>query len=446
MKFKPDKKYIVWGITAFLVSVCVILFIFAVFNYPVFAKGFSNIIRILMPVIDGFLIAYLLNPVMMFYEEIVIPCVYGLFSHKKPEGVRTKRVFRYISIILSLLSLALVIMLFISIVVPQLIESITSIALQFPQYANNVVAFVNKTFDDYPQVLDYFYTYYDRFEEWAGGFMKDLPSYANRVWSSVSRGIVNSVSFVWNIILGLVLSVYILSFKEKFTAQMRKITLAYFNRRKANDIFDGLREINFIFRNYIVSSIVDSLIIGMLCFILCLILGFPYPILISFIVGLTNIIPFFGPFIGAVPGTLIIFMISPIRAFYFILMILILQQMDGNVIKPRLFGSSTGLPAFWVVVAILVGGGLFGVMGMYLGTPVFAVLYNTVRRRVARRLEMKGLPSDTLKYVRSDELPYEIPESERREEESRAQQIIEKIKDRIEDRIENLNPDDDQKQ
>ena len=446
MKFKPDKKYILWGITAFLVSVCVILFVFAVFNYPVFAKGFSNFVKILTPVVDGFLIAYLLNPVMMFYEEKLIPRVYGLFSHKKPEGVRTKRVFRYISIILALLSLAFVIMLFVSIMVPQLIESITSIAQQFPQYANNMVAFINKTFDDNPQVLDYFYMYYDRFEEWAGGFMKNMPSYANQVFSSVSNGIAKSVSFVWNIILGLVLSVYILSFKEKFMAQMRKITLAYFNRRKANDIFDGVREINYIFGNYIVSSIVDSLIIGVLCFILCLILRFPYPILISFIVGLTNIIPFFGPFIGAVPGTLIIFMISPIRALYFILMILILQQMDGNVIKPRLFGSSTGLPAFWVVVSILVGGGLFGVMGMYLGTPVFAVIYNGIRRHIARKLEMKGLPSDTLKYVRSDELPYEIPESERKDEESKAAHIIEKIKDKIEDRMENLSPDDEKKQ
>ncbi len=446
MKFRPDKKYIWWGITAFLVSVCVILFIFAVFNYPVFATGFSNFIKVLMPVIDGFLIAYLLNPVVMFYEEKLIPGVYGFFSHKKPEGIRTKRIFRYISIALSVLSVFFFIILFISIMIPQLIESVTSIAQQFPQYANNLVDFINKTFNDNPQVLEYFYTYYDRFEEWAGGFMKNIPSYANQIWSSVSQGIAKSVSFIWNIILGLVLSVYILSFKEKFAAQMRKITLAYFNRRKANSIFDGLTEINFIFRNYIVSSIVDSLIIGVLCFILCLILRFPYPILISFIVGVTNIIPFFGPFVGAVPGGIIILMIDPIKVLYFIIMIIILQQTDGNVIKPRLFGSSTGIPAFWVVVSILVGGGLFGVMGMYLGTPVFAVIYNFIRRRVARRLEMKGLPPETVKYVRSDELPYEIPKSERKDEENKAVQIIGKIKDRIEDRMENLSQDDEKKQ
>ncbi len=432
MRFKPDKKYIIWGITAFLVAVCTILFIFAVFNYPVFAKGFSNIIRILMPVINGFLIAYLLNPVMKFFEDRFIPGLLKLFSLKTPEGIRSKRAIRYVSIALSVIFVLSVIAVFIGMMIPQLIDSIISIARQFPDYANNLVAFTNKTFDDNPQVLEYFTQYYERFEEWANGFMKNVPSYVNHLWSTISEGIANSVRFIWNMILGLILSVYILSFKEKFLAQMRKITLAYVSRRRANNIFDEIRITDNIFKNYIVSSIIDSLIIGVLCFVLCLILRFPYAILISFIVGLTNIIPFFGPFIGGIPCAFIILMIDPVKALYFVIMIIILQQVDGNIIKPRIFGNSTGLPAFWVVVSILVGGGLFGVMGMYLGTPVFAVIYNFIRRHVAVRLENKGLPPDTLKYIRSNELPYVVPESERRDEDTVASQIIEKIRDKIE--------------
>lgn len=432
MKFKPNKKYIAIGLIAFGVAACTILFIFAVFNYPVFAKGFSNIFKVLMPVINGFLIAYLLNPVMKFYETKVLPPVFNVFRNNKPFGVRTKRCIRYLSIALSVISLLLFIVVFISILIPQLIESIVSIARQFPQYANNLMAFVNKTFDDNPQVVEYFNQYYEQFEDWATDFMKNVPSYVNSVWSTVSKGIISSVSFVWNLILGLILSVYILSFKEKFIAQMRKITLAYFNRDKANNIFDEIKDINFIFKNYIVSSIVDSLIIGALCFITTLMIGIPYPILISFIVGITNIIPFFGPFIGAIPCALIILMIDPIKCLYFIILILILQQADGNIIKPKLFGNSTGLPAFWVIVSILVGGGLFGVMGMYLGTPVFAVIYSFIKRKVAQKLESKGLPSETSRYVRSNELPYEIPEEEKKEEV--AAQIIEKIKDTIENK------------
>ncbi len=438
MRFKPDKKYIMIGITAFIVLVCTILFIFAVFNYPVFAKGFSNFIRVLMPAIDGFLIAYLLNPVMRFFEEKPLPFIYRLIFKDRKPGVRAKRVNRYISIACAVITVLLVISLFISILIPQLIDSISSIARQFPEYYNNLVAFTSKTFDDNPKVLDFFNQYYERFEDWVNSLIKDMPTYANQVWGKVYSGITKSLSFLWNLVLGFVLSVYILSFKEKFLAQMRKIVLAYCNRKKANMIFDDLKDINFIFRNYIVSSIVDSAIIGVLCFILCLIIRIPYPILISFIVGITNIIPFFGPFIGAIPSAVIILMIDPMEALYFIIMILILQQADGNIIKPLLFGDSTGLPAFWVIVSILVGGGFFGVMGMYLGTPVFAVIYRYIKRHVANKLEMKGLPSETSKYVRSNELPYEIPKSERHNEEKMTTHLIEKIKDKIE----NITPDE----
>ena len=418
MRFRPDKKYIIWGVTAFLVAACSILFIFAVFNYPIFALGFSNFLKVMMPVINGFLIAYLLNPTMMFFERKVIPAVLRILNIKEPETFENKRIMRYISIGLSVVFVLLVIVAFISIVIPQLIGSIKSIAQQFPEYVENFTDFMNKTFDDNPQVLEYYDQYYSQLEEWTRGLMTNIPSYINKIWDSLSKGILNSISFVYNIVLGFILSIYILSFKEKFIAQIRKIILAYFSRKRANGIFMEIKDIDRIFRDYITSSIVDSFIIGVLCFIACLILRTPYAILMSFIVGITNIIPFFGPFIGGIPCAVILLMIDPIQAMYFIIMVVILQQLDGNVIKPKLFGDSTGLPAFWVVVSILLGGGFFGVMGMYLGTPVFAVIYSFIRRAVASKLTKKGLPSETSRYLRSNELPYEAPKDKKPKEDA----------------------------
>ncbi len=413
MKFKPDKKYIQMGIIAFIVAVCTILFVFAVFNYPIFATGFENFIKVLRPVINGFLVAYLLNPVMKFFETRFLPALFRALKLKEPEGIKSKRIFRYISIALTVIFVFLFIGSFIGLMIPQLVESITSIAHQFPEYADNLVSFVNKTFDDNPRFIEYFNQFYSQFEESFSDFLTDVPTYLNQIWSTLSSGIAKSVAFVLNLALGLILSIYILSFKEKFIAQIRKITLAYFSRKRAHSIFEEIRNVDRIFKDYIVSSIVDSLIIGILCFILCLIIGTPYAILMSFIVGITNIIPFFGPFFGAVPCTIIILMINPMQALYFVIMIVCLQQLDGNVIKPRIFGESTGLPAFWVVVSILVGGGFFGVMGMYLGTPVFAVIYSDIRRHIAYKLSVKGLPGETSKYLFENELPYEVPKAKK---------------------------------
>ena len=431
MKFKPDKKYIYIGITAFIVAVCIILFVFAVFNYPVFAKGFSSLIKILSPVINGLLIAYLLNPVVKFFETKAIPAVMKFFNIKEPSGVRYKRLIRYISIGISVILTLAVIASFISIMIPQLISSVISIIKQMPEYARNANDFLLKLFDDNPKIVDYINQYYEKIEEITNDVISKAPTYINRIWTTVSQGIMKSVSFLWNLILGLILSIYVLSLKEKFMAQFRKIIIACFERKKANTILEEIRLIDGVFKDYIVSSIVDSVIIGFLCFFLCLIIRIPYPILISFIVGITNIIPFFGPFIGAVPSAIIIFMMEPMKALYFCIMILILQQFDGNVLKPKLFGDSTGLPAFWVVVSIIVGGGFFGVMGMYLGTPVFAVIYNNLKRMIARKLNDKGLPSETARYVRTGELPFEIPEEEKSEESILAANIIEMLKDTI---------------
>ncbi|MBO6149478.1 MAG: AI-2E family transporter [Lachnospiraceae bacterium] len=409
MKFHFDKKYIHWGLTAFFVVVASILFTFAVFNYPIFWEGYSSILRIISPVINGFLIAYLMIPVMNRLELRILPFIMEKLNIKT--GEKGKRRMRILSIALTLIMVLLLITGFFSLVVPQLVSSIQTIASSFPQYINNLQKMGNDIFKSYPNLEQSINDNMDLIEEQLAELQHRLLPYMNRAISYVSSSIMKSLSFLWNIVLGLIISIYIMSIKEKFIAQARKCIYALTHSKSAAmDILNELHFINKTFGSYIVSSIVDSLIIGGICFVACLFLQIPFPVLVGVVVGVTNIIPFFGPFMGAIPCALIILMIEPIKSVYFLIMILILQQCDGNIIKPKLFGDSTGLPGFWVIVSIMIGGGLFGIPGMYLGVPVCAILYHEARKRINKRLMLKGLPTDTDKYAKKSELLFKANE------------------------------------
>ena len=409
MKFHFDKKYIHWGLTAFFVVVASILFTFAVFNYPIFWEGYSSILRIISPVINGFLIAYLMIPVMNRLELRILPFIMEKLNIKT--GEKGKRRMRILSIALTLIMVLLLITGFFSLVVPQLVSSIQTIASSFPQYINNLQKMGNDIFKSYPNLEQSINDNMDLIEEQLAELQHRLLPYMDRAISYVSSGIMKSLSFLWNIVLGLIISIYIMSIKEKFIAQARKCIYAITRSKgAAMDILNELHFINKTFGSYIVSSIVDSLIIGGICFVACLFLQIPFPVLMGVVVGVTNIIPFFGPFMGAIPCALIVLMIEPIKSVYFLIMILILQQCDGNIIKPKLFGDSTGLPGFWVIVSIMIGGGLFGIPGMYLGVPVCAILYHEARKRINKRLILKGLPIDTDKYAKKSGLLFQANE------------------------------------
>ncbi len=406
MKFHIDKKYIMWAITAFAVVVASILFTFALFNYSIFFGWIGAILKVLTPVIYGLLIAYVLSPVINWFDMSVFPPICQKLKYTP--GLKGKRRLRYLSIIFTLSILFFLLGFFINLIIPSLISSITSIANNIPTYVNNVMDFANKKFEDNPEIVRYIDSYSDMLTDWSNNLITNVMPHVNQLITYITSGIARSLSFIWNLILGLIMAVYILATKEHFIAQMRKIIFALARKRTAFEILDELSHVNQIFNSYIISSVVDSLIIGVICFFACVILRIPYPTLIAVVVGVTNIIPFFGPFLGAIPCTLIILMIKPLSALTFVIMVLVLQQCDGNIIKPKLFGSSTGLPGFWVIVAILVGGGLFGVPGMYLGTPVFSLIFYAIKKNINGRLTRKGLPISTLQYVSENELPYEI--------------------------------------
>lgn len=250
----------------------------------------------------------------------------------------------------------------------------------------------------------------------------DLLRQMNVLMTNITTGAINVLSEVFNFLVGCIVSVYMLFGKETFAAQIKKMLYAGMQVERANMVLHITRKSNEIFGGFIIGKIIDSAIIGVLCFIGITILDMPYILLVSVIVGVTNVIPFFGPYIGAIPSTILIALADPLKGLYFLIFIIALQQLDGNVIGPKILGNSTGLSAFWVVFSILLGGGLFGFIGMIIGVPTFAVIYYIVKMVVEEKLKKKKLPLDTehygdVEYLEEDgEFTYLEETKERRED------------------------------
>ena len=235
----------------------------------------------------------------------------------------------------------------------------------------------------------------------------DLVPQLNSLLRNLSSGLLEVVTFLKNLILGLIVSIYILLSKESLATNVKKGIYALFKTRRANQIIKEIRYINKTFGGYIIGMLLDSLNIAVLCYIGTTLLDMPYSILISVIVGVTNVIPFFGPYLGAIPSAILIFMVDPIKAIYFIIFIFVLQQIDGNFIAPRIIGDSTGMSPLMVLAAIMIGGGLFGIPGMLIGVPVFAILCTIVKNYVTHCLRKRKLPTDTAEYDHLDHVDLE---------------------------------------
>ncbi len=403
MNFKWDKKYLHWGVTGFLVLASAILFYYFVFHNAQFIQIFKNIINICFPIIDGLVIAFLLCPMINWFEKKF----FILFRKKeKREVPLSDAAFKWLRVLSILLSYVIVISLlsaFIITVVPQIRDSVTSIYNQSSQYRKNIESWLAELFQKYPNievwVMDSYDTYAVQFNEWKNNYL--LPK-AQELLATVSTGVFNFFSALWDIIIGAIVSVYVLFSKEKFSGQFKKMAYGFLNTKTANVLIANIRMVNNKFSGFIVGKLLDSLIIGILCFAGCSILGFDYPVLLGLIIGVTNIIPFFGPFIGAIPCILLLFMINPLHSLYFAIFILALQQFDGNVLGPKILGESTGISSFWVIFSITLFGGLWGVTGMIVGVPLFAVLYAIIKTALVTKLTKKELPIETKEYVYVD--------------------------------------------
>lgn len=389
MKIKFEKKYVEIGIITFFVIAASLLFYYFLFHHTTLFLAISNVIKIIAPIIYGFIFAFLMTPVLNFIEKKIIKV---LFVKWKIDIIKKKKMIRAISLILTIAFVIAVFYGFFYMVIPRVKDSIINIISQFDTYITNFEKWLDKFFSTNPNVAKNFDDFMDKYAPEISAFLQEnVLGKIEVVVKSVSLNVLGVVKVLWNLIIGFIISIYVLASKETFAGQSKKIVYAVFQKKNANNIVEAGRFINKTFMGFISGKIIDSAIIGCLCFIGTTIIGTPHALLVSVIVGVTNIIPFFGPFLGAIPCILLILIIEPIQALYFILFILFLQQLDGNVIGPKILGDSTGLSGFWVIFAITLFGGLYGVGGMIIGVPFCAIVYAGVRMLVHNRLEKKSL-------------------------------------------------------
>lgn len=398
MKFRWDKKYLYWGITALLVLIGAISFYYVIFHSSNWMSGFSEFFSIIMPIIDGLVVAYLLWPIVSFLEKKVF---YPLFERAKLNvNSKGRKWLRAVSILIAFVIVGACIYGFFATVIPQIIDSIRSIINQLPSYLSNLSVWLERILADNPQLeelaLRYIQEYSTTFTQWLN---EDIMPYINELLKTVSLSMFSFLKGIWNLIIGFIISVYLLVSKEKFTGQAKKIVYSLFSLKNANSFIEDVRLVDRTFGGFINGKILDSIIIGIICFFCTTAMDMPYPMLLSFIVGVTNVIPFFGPFLGGIPCALLVLMVDPLKAVYFTIFVIVLQQFDGNVLGPKILGDSTGLSSFWVIFSITLFGGLFGILGMIIGVPAFAVCYVMLKRRIYKGLNKKGLPTETEEYA-----------------------------------------------
>lgn len=398
MKFRFDKKYLYWGITAFLVIAAGILFYYILFHGSSLSSGFSSFIGISMPIIDGFVLAYLMTPVLNKIEKCIIKPLY--MKAKLPMTPKNKRRIRGLSILATIVLILVVLYEFFGLIIPEVVRSIQSIIFQFPIYINNLSNWAMGLMKNNPDLEEVVDTLINQYSSKILDYVNSnlLPN-INGLVRTLSSSVIGVFKAMWNLVIGFIISIYVLGSKEKFAGQAKKIAYALFDRKAGNEVISNFRFIHSTFIGFIGGKIVDSIIIGIICFICTTIIGTPYAILVSVIIGVTNLIPFFGPWIGGVPSALLVLMVDPIQALYFVILIMVIQQFDGNILGPKILGDSTGLSGFWVIFAITIFGGLFGVLGMVVGVPIFAVFYAAVKASVNRMLRKKNLPTDLGPYL-----------------------------------------------
>ena len=386
-----------WGLAIFLTVSAILLFYDTLFVRRVLPAFGSQLLGALQPVIIGGVLAYLLAPVIDFIERRLFP---GRLEAAHKAGQLISRGARAVSLVLTWAIIALLCYVLGHVLIPQLYRSVVQLVSSVEGYYNTISGWVEHLLESNPTVEVWVADQMDKFYESATEWLKNqVFTRTQMLMIAVSGGVLSTLVFLKNLLVGAIVSVYFMATKERCAAHARKITYSLFSGDRVYWIFRGANKADHIFSGFVRGKLLDSLIIGILCFIGCSILNMPYTPLVSVFVGVTNVIPFFGPFLGAIPSFFLILLVDPIQSLYFLLFVLALQQLDGNVIGPKILGESTGLSSLWVIIAILVGGSFFGVAGMFFGVPVCACLYSLVAFLVNRRLAEKDLPVETERYT-----------------------------------------------
>ncbi len=404
---KEKNRYWKWGLTAFLTIVAALIFYDTFYKTGVggtLQQLWKKLTGILAPILYGAAMAYLLNPIVKWFEKIICKLWAKSKKLRDKKIKRSSTWLRTASILLTWVLILLAIYLMMNMLIPQLVESITQLAKNARAYYYKAYRWADDWLTSHPEIgswaNDKLKDYYtnavgiltDKVLPWATGV-------ANNLGGGIWNGIWSVVTFAKNIIIGLIVSIYLLAMKEQSLARCCKVTYAVFHKEAADLIMRGGREVHRIFSGFISGKVIDSIIIGILCWIGCSILKLPYAPLVGLVVGVTNVIPFFGPFLGAIPSALLILIVSPKKCLIFLIFILILQQFDGNILSPKILGGSTGISSLWVIIAILVGGGVGGILGMFIGVPVCACLAELVKYLTNKRLEKRGMPTEAYHYT-----------------------------------------------
>lgn len=389
-----------WGVTAFLVLTAATGVGYLLTNVPQLSKAFCRLLAILTPIIYGAVMAYLMAPIYNFVLQHTHKALDYLFHNRNMAGWGS----RFLATIVCVSLLLIVGVGLILLIIPQLYSSIMNLINSFPQELSAGYDRLMKVLADNPEARDYAQKAYDYIYSGATSFVENtvLPN-TQKIVTGLSSGIWTAITVLKNIVIGLIVMVYLLNMKRTLLGQIRKLVYAMFPSHWAGEILSEAKLVNQMFGGFITGKLLDSLIIGILCYIVLYVMDMPYALLVSIIVGITNIIPFFGPFIGAIPGFVLILLVDPVKSLYFLIFILILQQFDGNILGPKILGNSTGLSSFWVLFSILLFGGIFGFVGMIIGVPLFAVILDLLRRLCQRSLQKKQISLNSEDYLTEKE-------------------------------------------
>ncbi len=380
------KNAIVWCSTIFLTLAAVIAFYFILLNGASILKGIHSVFSSLASIWLGLGFAYVLDPIIVSGEK---------YLRKHNVGKTASRVLTLAAV---LVLIALLVFLICSRLIPRLFETINGLLSDLPAMQRTFNSYLDKVEEWNPQVYEYILNAINFATDW-------VNTNLDKTFNTITQSFINLISGIVNVFVALIVLVYAQMSKERFIGQAKKLLYAVCHHRKAATwILDVARQANLIFSGFITGKIIDSAIVGVICFICLSILNIPYALLISVVIGITNIIPVFGPFIGAIPCAILLLFVQPWECLVFVIFILILQQIDGNIIGPRILGNSTGVSAFWVIVSILVFSNLLGVIGMIVGVPIFATIYYIIKRIAEAELASQNLPTDSLAYVSVDHI------------------------------------------
>ncbi len=391
MKIDWNKRYNTIAVYAFIVAASVILFYLGISQLEAVTSYIDKIFIILQPFIIGFAIAYLLGFLLKVYER-------NLKKIKTYRNLKLKH-RRIISLTLTYLTAILLILLFLQFVLPQIIESIVGLVNNIPTYISNLNKVSNYLF----RKFDIKKEQVDIINEKLKDLIDTIITIGTNLLPVIGNIVTSFASSIWNIAIGAIVSIYLLIDKENMCAGIKKVVYAILPEKGAEKAILITHKSNETFGKFLSGKILDSAIIGILAYIVLKICNMPYALLISVVIGITNIIPFFGPFIGAVPSFIIILFVSPEKALWFLLIVFILQQLDGNIIGPKILGESIGISAFWILFSIMVAGEIMGFVGMIIGVPLFAVIYSLFKDFINEKLKSKGLKTDLKEYKNSDE-------------------------------------------